>query len=133
MSLRKSPRMTPALLEVFRRNARCSTGPRTAAGKRVSRFNALKHGGYAALRHHHETTLKLGEDPRKFEGLKQEIGAALGPEGGLTYYEIEYLAKRHWRRERLERTARTRVISAAPRAEKPHSEQEMAGFAVAAA
>ena len=33
MSLRKSPTLTPALLEANRRNARKSTGPRTARGR----------------------------------------------------------------------------------------------------
>lgn len=45
MSLRKSPTLTPALLASNRRNARKSTGPRTARGKAWSRLNRLKHGG----------------------------------------------------------------------------------------
>ena len=50
MALRKSPQLTPRLLAANRRNARRSTGPRTSAGKHNSKMNALKHGGYAALR-----------------------------------------------------------------------------------
>jgi len=50
MSLRKSPRLTPRLLAAAHRNGKRSTGPRTAAGKQNSKLNALKHGGYAALR-----------------------------------------------------------------------------------
>jgi hypothetical protein len=45
MSLRKSPALTPALLEANRRNARKSTGPRTAQGKAQSRMNGLRKGG----------------------------------------------------------------------------------------
>jgi hypothetical protein len=37
--------MTKARLEANRRNARKSTGPRTAAGKARSRMNGLRHGG----------------------------------------------------------------------------------------
>ena len=44
MSLRKSPTITEARLEANRRNARKSTGPRTAEGKARSRMNGLKYG-----------------------------------------------------------------------------------------
>jgi hypothetical protein len=44
MSLRKSPTLTPARLEANRRNARKSTGPRTAWGKTWSRMNGLRSG-----------------------------------------------------------------------------------------
>ena len=49
MALRKSPTMTPARLEANRRNARKSTGPRTARGKSQSRMNSLRTGGRSAL------------------------------------------------------------------------------------
>jgi beta-xylosidase len=41
---------TPKQTAAHRTNARKSTGPRTPAGKAVSRFNALKHGIYAVHR-----------------------------------------------------------------------------------
>ena len=44
MSLRKSPTLTPALLASNRRNAKKSTGPRTAPGKAWSRLNHFRHG-----------------------------------------------------------------------------------------
>jgi len=44
MSLRKSPTLTPALLEANRRNAQKSTGPRTGRGKARSRWNGLRKG-----------------------------------------------------------------------------------------
>ena len=49
MSLRKPPTMTPALLAALRRNARKSTGPRTARGKAQTRLNALKSGQHSRL------------------------------------------------------------------------------------
>ncbi len=49
MSLRKSPTLTPALLEACRRNARKSRGPRTPEGKANVRFNALKHKGRSEI------------------------------------------------------------------------------------
>jgi hypothetical protein len=50
MSLRKSPTRTPALLEANRRNARKSTGPRTARGKAQTRMNAFQNGNRSRLR-----------------------------------------------------------------------------------
>jgi len=44
MSLRKSPRVTPAMLAANRANAKKSTGPRTSAGKARVRLNPLKRG-----------------------------------------------------------------------------------------
>ena len=74
MSLRKSPRLTPALLAAARRNAQLSTGPRTAAAKQNSKLNALKHGRYALpenLRLARLRGMALGEDPEEFQSLKQ--------------------------------------------------------------
>jgi hypothetical protein len=73
MSLRKSPTLTPALLAANRRNARKSTGPRTARGKARVRFNALKSG----------------ERSRYYQGLRMALllappGAVLGPYKFLT-------------------------------------------------
>jgi len=44
MSLRESPTMTSARIEANRRNAKKSTGPRTARGKGQSRMNSLRTG-----------------------------------------------------------------------------------------
>ena len=49
MPLRKSPTRTPALLEANRRNAKKSTGPRTARGKAQTRMNALRSGQRSRL------------------------------------------------------------------------------------
>jgi hypothetical protein len=49
MSLRKPPTMTPARIEANRRNAKKSTGPRTARGKAQSRMNGLRTGDRSAL------------------------------------------------------------------------------------
>jgi hypothetical protein len=49
VSLRKSPALTPARLAANRRNARKSTGPRTAWGKSWSRLNGLRDGSRSRL------------------------------------------------------------------------------------
>ncbi len=56
MPLRKSPTLTPAMLEANRRNARKLTGPRTARGKAQTRMNALRSGERSAI----YQNLKLG-------------------------------------------------------------------------
>ena len=103
MSLRKTPELTPELLEAARRNAQQATGPRTAAGKENVKMNALKHGVYAADENHQLTMLALGEDPQEFEALEQELLTTYGPGDALWRRQIEDLAKLYWRRQRLER------------------------------
>jgi hypothetical protein len=57
MSLRKSPTLTPARIEANRRNARKSTGPRTARGKGQSRMNSLRTGIRSRFMHDLYVTL----------------------------------------------------------------------------
>jgi len=49
LSLRRSPRRTAAFLAANRRNAKKSTGPRTARGKAQSRLNGLRSGARSEL------------------------------------------------------------------------------------
>ncbi len=49
MSLRKSPTLTPALVASNRRNAKKSTGPRTARGKAWLPLNRLGDGWGSGL------------------------------------------------------------------------------------
>ena len=53
--------MTPARLEANRRNARKSTGPRTARGKSQSRMNGLRRGSRSRL--YHDLLLALSNAP----------------------------------------------------------------------
>ena len=103
MSLRKSPQLTPELVEAFRRNAQHATGPRSPAGKENVKMNALKHGFYSAAQNHQIAMLALGEDPQEFEALERELFTTYGPGDALWRRQIEDLAKLYWRRGRLER------------------------------
>jgi len=103
MSLRKSPQLTPALLAAARQNAQHSTGPRSAAAKQNSKLNALKHGGRVSDENRYQAMLALGEDPREFENLKQELMSAFGPGDALWEKQIDDLTWLYWLRERLER------------------------------
>ncbi len=128
MSLRKSPELTPELLEAARRNAQHATGPRSAAGKEKVKMNALKHGFYAAAENHQLAMLALGEDPQEFQALERELMTTYGPGDTLWRRQIEDLAKLYWRRGRLERM-QTGVMRRALQAveEGQHRrEQEMA-------
>ncbi len=71
MSRREKRRLSPKQLAARRNNAQQSTGPRTAAGKRRSALNSLKHGRYAkaSVRPILETIVALGGDPKAFTSL----------------------------------------------------------------
>jgi hypothetical protein len=103
MSLRKSPEFTPELLKVFRQNAQHATGPRSPAGKENVKMNALKHGFYSAAQNHQIAMLALGEDPKEFQVLQENLLTTFGPGDELWCRQIEDLAKLYWRRSRLER------------------------------
>jgi len=103
MSLRKSPELTPELVEAARRNAQHATGPRSEAGKEKVKMNAVKHGFYSAAENHQLTMLALGEDPQEFEAMIEQMMATYGPGDTLWRNQIEDLAKLYWRRSRLER------------------------------
>ena len=76
---RKYFRDDSLLIAARRRNARKSTGPRTAAGKRRAALNALKDGVYAGQQTFAEMLLALGEDPGESQGFVAELPAALDP------------------------------------------------------
>jgi len=91
------------LLAAARRNARHSTGPRSPAAKQNSKLNALKHGAYVSFENQRESMQALGEDPERFQALREELRSAFGPGDALFEKQIEDLAWLYWRRERLER------------------------------
>ena len=103
MSLRKSPELTPELVEAARRNAQHATGPRSESGKEKVKMNAVKHGFYSAAENHQLTMLALGEDPQEFEALIEQMMTTYGPGDTLWRSQIEDLAKLYCRRGRLER------------------------------
>jgi hypothetical protein len=129
MSLRKSPRITPALLAANRRNAQRSTGPRSPAAKQNSKLNALKHGAYVSFENELQAMRALGEDPEQCQALTEELRSAFAPGDALQERQVEDLAWLYWRRERLERALsglRRRALQELE--ERQHRRrQEMAG------
>lgn len=80
-----------------RRNARQSTGPTSAAGKAVSRLNAVRHGLLA-----HDAVLP-DEDAAAFDTLRREVLADLAPRGPVETMLAERVVNAMWRLRRLER------------------------------
>ena len=104
MSIRTSPQLTPQLLDAARSNGRRSHGPCTVAGKENSKMNALEHGERSAPENHYEVMRALGEDPARFETLKQELRGSFGSGDAFVEKQVDDLARLYWRRDRLERS-----------------------------
>jgi len=88
---------TAAQINANRRNALRSTGPRTDAGKAVSRFNALKTGIEA------KSLVIPGEDPTQLETLARNYEEQLAPVGVIEVFFVECLIWSDWERRRMTR------------------------------
>lgn len=77
-----------------RQNAQKSTGPRTCAGKRRSRRNALRHGLTA------ETVLEQFEDPAEYRAFEKAVIADLAPATTIERALVLRLASLLWRLKR---------------------------------
>jgi hypothetical protein len=78
-----------------RENAQLSTGPRTDAGKRTVRWNALKHGIYS------KSVLLPGEDPAEFAELEKVLRDRFNPGAEYGNKLLELLIAAEWRYRRL--------------------------------
>jgi hypothetical protein len=98
---RAKPRSKPKLTNAERtainnENAKKSTGPRTAAGKKKSSFNALKHGLTA------RSVLLPGEDAAALAARQQHLVDAFQPRNSVELAVIEGMAGDIWRSNRSE-------------------------------
>lgn len=75
--------------------ARRATGPRTPAGKRRSKYNAVKHGIFT------RAVLEGLESKQEYYRLLQALREDLQPEGTLEDILVEQLATLFWRRRRV--------------------------------
>ena len=106
--MKKPMAVTPAKIAANRRNAQKSTGPRTAAGKAISKLNALKHGVLAqsvVVRGH-----QIKESPHEFKKLCQEFYTSLSPVGPLEEMLVDQIIQAAWRLRRA-RTAESGEIA----------------------
>ena len=90
------PRLTRA--EAARLNGARSRGPRTAAGKRRSAMNALKHGLTAQA-----FTLAEGEDAAAYRELEARLVARYRPADEVAAHLVQRLASVMWRQYRGDR------------------------------
>jgi hypothetical protein len=88
---------SPAQIQANRLNALKSTGPRTEAGKSVSRMNALQHGIDA-----HASVLP-GEDPDAYQALADEYRQRFAPSTPEQHFLVDTLIQSDWNRRRYGR------------------------------
>src|SRR5436190_5401335 len=81
-------------IEANRRNARKSTGPRTEAGKQVSRCNAVRHGLTA------ETVIRTLEDAEDYKAFEAAITADYDAQSAVERELVLRLASVLWRLRR---------------------------------
>lgn len=100
-----------------RRNAQKSTGPKTAAGKAVSRMNALKHG----VRGH--TLLLPGENEEAFVACFSRYFAHYDPRSEKEIDHLHHLTELRWMLDRCLRMETRCVASLLDPAETPESKE----------
>jgi hypothetical protein len=88
---------TPKQTAANRMNAQKSSGPRTTAGKAVSRFNALKHGIYAV----HQ--IMFDEKPEDLAELAAEYHEHHSPADSDQRFLVDTLVHNEWRLRRTRR------------------------------
>jgi len=111
--------ISEAKLEANRRNAGRSTGPRTEAGKKKVRWNALKHGLTA------KTTLVPGlEDPKEYRKLRKGFLKAFKPKGAVEASLVQELAACRLKVMRGFRAERNELAVAADTAREQFLEEE---------
>ena len=93
--------------EVNRHNAQKSCGPKSAAGKDRSRFNAVKHGMRA------RQPILPGEDPQARQARLDAWTAQLEPRDDVEQFLVGRAVNLSWQLERAERARAARLADAA--------------------
>ncbi len=106
-------------MEANRRNARNSTGPRTEAGKKKSRWNALKHGLTAK-----RTLLPGLESAKAYRELLEGYRRVFKPKGVLEESLVQELAACYQKKQRGFRVERNEFREAAHAAKEEFLEEK---------
>ncbi|MGE3852870.1 MAG: hypothetical protein AB7K09_14095 [Planctomycetota bacterium] len=101
-----------ARTEANRRNARRSTGPRTAAGKQRSSVNRWRHGLTAAR------VVAPDEDPAAYDAYRHDMRIAMDPANALEEDLVERITVAGWKRRRIE--AREQQLMENAGSDDPH-------------
>jgi len=90
--------VTPKKLAANRRNAQRSTGPKTPAGRAVSKLNALKHGILSTQVLVRGRNIK--ESRRELDRLHERFRVELNPVGPVEEMLVDQIVTAHWRLRR---------------------------------
>jgi hypothetical protein len=99
--------ISAAKLAANRKNSQHSTGPKTPAGKKRSRWNAVRHGLFA--KHVVINTGALRESREEFDQLCAALRRDLTPKGALEELLVDRVAECYWRHARLLRVENTEI------------------------
>ena len=117
---------SPAQVAANQANSLKSTGPRSAEGKSVSRFNALKHGIDA------QSIVIPGEDPHQYAALAAAYHREYRPESPSEAFHVDTMLRAAWQKLRLARVEAdlTRTLLADTPAAKllARVQRQIAGF-----
>ena len=111
MSLRKPPRLTPALLAANRANALKSTGPRTSGGKQAVLLSGLRHGGCSRSLMGTVARATLSQQ-LEFARLYAVIYYAVCPEDDELELVTRLTGQVYRTKRMVERTARSKAFQA---------------------
>jgi hypothetical protein len=104
---------TAAQIEANRRNARASTGPRTAEGKSRSKFNALDHGCRANI------LVLPTEDFGEYEKDANAWRLSWQPRNPVEEFLVDRIVNLSWQAKRIDRAQTARLASRSrPRTER---------------
>jgi hypothetical protein len=89
--------VSPAKIRANRANAALSTGPRSPEGKRITRWNAMRHGVLS-------TAMVLADESEAdFRALRDHLRADLAPVGAVEELLTDRIVSLAWRLRRLGR------------------------------
>jgi len=83
---------SPRRIEANRRNAKKSTGPKTALGKTSSSWNSTRHGLLSK-----RLPILVGRSKKNFARLLSNLRQDLAPVGTLEEVLVEKMAQEYWR------------------------------------
>jgi len=113
----ESKTSSEAKIEANRKNAQKSTGPKTEAGKAVSRFNAVKHGACA------KTTVLPTEDAEAYEERRRRWHEDFRPRGIIEAELLDLAVESLWRFYRARNTDTASVSEIVVKATQKHDRE----------